>query len=92
MWNVAIAGSIVVAFTLEGSESDVTSTLDDLYNSMQDGSYVVNFNGYSLQTDGTLMVDGQEYNTVEVSWEILSGLLCHICAGKHCGTVPMLAE
>ena len=60
-------GSIAVTMLIEGPEDDVTAALDDLHQSMVDGSFTVEYKGYTLHTSGHLYVEGEPYSATKVN-------------------------
>ncbi|XP_064635072.1 uncharacterized protein LOC135492495 [Lineus longissimus] len=53
-------GSVIVTFNVEGSSADTDDTIAAIYAAL-DAGYTVIFNGYTLNADGTLEIDGVTY-------------------------------
>ncbi|XP_064635838.1 fibrocystin-L-like [Lineus longissimus] len=53
-------GSVIVTFNVEGSSADTADTIAAIYAAL-DAGYTVVFNGYTLNADGTLEIDGVSY-------------------------------
>ena len=54
-----ISGSIVVTFDIQG---DVATVQQLIYDDLQAGSFVINFDGNTLVANSVLLVDGEEFN------------------------------
>ncbi|XP_064634221.1 fibrocystin-L-like [Lineus longissimus] len=79
----ASKGSIVVAFQVHGSVTDIDDFHKTLYASL--GNYTITFSGYTMKSDGTLYVDGRLYteersNDVNTNTVIIA-VVCSVVAG-----------